>query len=117
MQSKYNQRVLYIDTDAHHGDGVQWSFYTNEDVMNYSIHETGRYLFPGTGALTERGQRFGTTVNVPLDAYTEDDSYIDVFKDTVEAVCKAYKTRCHTKCKWCGYTLFRSTHTFDLLHT
>ncbi|WP_239727226.1 MULTISPECIES: acetoin utilization protein AcuC [unclassified Mammaliicoccus] len=93
MQSKYNQRVLYIDTDAHHGDGVQWSFYTNEDVMNYSIHETGRYLFPGTGALTERGdgKGFGTTVNVPLDAYTEDDSYIDVFKDTVEAVCKAYK--------------------------
>lgn len=93
MQSKYNQRVLYIDTDAHHGDGVQWSFYTNEDVMNYSIHETGRYLFPGTGALTERGdgKGFGTTVNVPLDAYTEDDSYIDVFKETIEAVCEAYK--------------------------
>lgn len=93
MQSKYNQRVLYIDTDAHHGDGVQWTFYTNEQVMNYSIHETGRYLFPGTGALTERGdgKGFGTTVNVPLDAYTEDDSYIDVFKETVEAACKAFK--------------------------
>lgn len=93
LQSKYKQRVLYIDTDAHHGDGVQWSFYTNEDVMNYSIHETGRYLFPGTGAITERGddKGYGRTVNVPLDAYTEDESYIDVFKETVESVCKAYK--------------------------
>ncbi|MBF0842544.1 MULTISPECIES: acetoin utilization protein AcuC [Mammaliicoccus] len=93
LQSKYKQRVLYIDTDAHHGDGVQWSFYTNEDVMNFSIHETGRYLFPGTGAITERGdgKGFGRTVNIPLDAYTEDESYIDVFKETVEAVCKAYK--------------------------
>ncbi|WP_323704559.1 acetoin utilization protein AcuC [Mammaliicoccus sp. Dog046] len=93
IQSKYKQRVLYIDTDAHHGDGVQWSFYTNEDVMNYSIHETGRYLFPGTGALTERGdgKGFGTTVNVPLDAYTEDESYLDVFQETVEAVCESYK--------------------------
>lgn len=53
MQQKYNARVLYIDTDAHHGDGVQWSFYDDPDVCTISIHETGRYLFPGTGNVTE----------------------------------------------------------------
>ena len=55
MQEKYNARVLYIDTDAHHGDGVQWSFYDDPNVCTISIHETGRYLFPGTGNITERG--------------------------------------------------------------
>lgn len=93
LESKYNQRVLYIDTDAHHGDGVQWTFYANENVLNYSIHETGRYLFPGTGNVTERGdgKGFGLTVNVPLDAYTEDNSYLQVFQETIEAVCESFK--------------------------
>lgn len=56
LQQKYNARVLYVDTDAHHGDGVQWSFYDDENVCTFSIHETGRYLFPGTGNINERGQ-------------------------------------------------------------
>lgn len=54
LQEKYGARVLYVDTDAHHGDGVQWSFYDDPDVCTLSIHETGRYLFPGTGNITER---------------------------------------------------------------
>ena len=49
IQEKYHAKVLYIDTDAHHGDGVQWSFYDDPSVCTLSIHETGRYLFPGTG--------------------------------------------------------------------
>ena len=56
LQEKYNARVLYVDTDAHHGDGVQWSFYDDPNVCTLSIHETGRYLFPGTGNVNERGQ-------------------------------------------------------------
>ena len=58
MQSKYNQRVLYIDTDAHHGDGVQWSFYTNEDVMNYSIHEVGRRVWRCRGGVRQPAARW-----------------------------------------------------------
>ena len=45
IQKKYGLRVLYIDTDAHHGDGVQWSFYDDPNVCTISLHETGRYLF------------------------------------------------------------------------
>lgn len=75
LRQNFNQRVLYIDTDAHHGDGVQFIFYDNKDIMTYSIHETGRYLFPGTGHVTERGvdNGFGFSVNLPVDAFTEDD--------------------------------------------
>ena len=88
MQEKYNARVLYIDTDAHHGDGVQWSFYDDPNVCTVSIHETGRYLFPGTGAVTERGsgQGYGTSFNFPIDAFTEDESFLDVYRTALREI-------------------------------
>ena len=70
-------KVLYIDFDAHHGDGVQRAFYDEPRVMTISLHETGRYLFPGTGDVLELGNRSGRgyAVNMPFEAFTEDDSY------------------------------------------
>lgn len=67
-------RIAYIDTDAHHGDGVQWIFYDDPRVLTISIHESGRYLFPGTGDVCEtgRGRGRGTSVNVPLDPGASD---------------------------------------------
>lgn len=47
---KYHQRVLYIDIDVHHGDGVEEAFYTTDRVMTVSFHKYGEY-FPGTGDL------------------------------------------------------------------
>lgn len=47
---KYHQRVLYIDIDIHHGDGVEEAFYTTDRVMTCSFHKYGEY-FPGTGDL------------------------------------------------------------------
>lgn len=72
-------KVLYIDFDAHHGDGVQRAFYDDPRVMTISLHETGRYLFPGTGDVLELGNGLGRgySVNVPLEPFTEDDSYIE----------------------------------------
>ncbi len=72
-------KILYIDFDAHHGDGVQRSFYDEPRVMTVSLHETGRYLFPGTGDILELGNGLGRgySVNVPLEPFTEDDSYIE----------------------------------------
>ncbi len=72
-------KILYIDFDAHHGDGVQRSFYDEPRVMTISLHETGRYLFPGTGDVLELGNGLGRgySVNVPLEPFTEDDSYIE----------------------------------------
>lgn len=80
LKQKYPAiRIAYIDTDAHHGDGVQWLFYDDPDVLTISLHETGKYLFPGTGNLEERGDGpgYGYSFNLPLEAYTEDESYLE----------------------------------------
>ena len=53
------ERVAYIDIDVHHGDGTQWIFFEEPRVLTCSVHETGRYLFPGTGGIAERGDRRG----------------------------------------------------------
>ncbi|WP_226670170.1 acetoin utilization protein AcuC [Metabacillus litoralis] len=93
MQEKYHARVLYIDTDAHHGDGVQWTFYDDPNVCTLSIHETGRYLFPGTGNITERGagKGYGYSFNIPLDAFTEDESWLHAYKTSIEEVAAFFK--------------------------
>ncbi|WP_277585552.1 acetoin utilization protein AcuC [Psychrobacillus antarcticus] len=93
IQEKYNARVLYIDTDAHHGDGVQWSFYDDPNVCTISIHETGRYLFPGTGNISERGtgEGYGTSFNFPIDAFTEDESFLDIYRTSFREIVEAFK--------------------------
>lgn len=93
MQEKYNARVLYIDTDAHHGDGVQWCFYDDPNVCTISVHETGRYLFPGTGNITERGsgEGYGTSFNFPIDAFTEDDSFLEIYRTAFREIVEHFK--------------------------
>lgn len=93
MKKKYGARVLYIDTDAHHGDGVQWSFYDDPDVCTVSIHETGRYLFPGTGNINERGsgQGYGTSFNFPIDAFTEDESFLEIYRTAMKEIIEFFK--------------------------
>lgn len=93
IQQKYQAKVLYIDTDAHHGDGVQFTFYDDPSVCTFSIHETGRYLFPGTGNVNEWGvgKGYGTSFNIPLDAFTEDDSWLECFEQSVKEVAEFFK--------------------------
>lgn len=93
LREKYNVRVLYVDTDAHHGDGVQDAFYDDPGVCTFSIHETGRYLFPGTGNVTERGlkQGYGFSFNFPVDAFTEDDSFLEVYENGLREVAAYFK--------------------------
>ncbi len=93
MRRHYGARVLYIDTDAHHGDGVQWAFYDTPDACTLSIHETGRYLFPGTGSVNEKGQGqgFGFSINIPVDAFTEDDSFLSCYETAIEEAAAFFK--------------------------
>ena len=69
-------RVAYVDIDAHHGDGVQQAFYADDRVLTISVHESGQYLFPGTGSVAELGEGagLGYSVNLPLYPYTDDDA-------------------------------------------
>lgn len=92
MQREHGARVLYVDIDAHHGDGVQWIFYDDPDVLTVSLHESGTYLFPGTGFVDELGDGagHGFSVNVPLDAHTEDDSFLACFQALVPELARAF---------------------------
>ncbi len=78
---RHGVRVAYVDIDAHHGDGVQALFYDDPRVLTVSLHESGTYLFPGTGHTYETGigAGRGSAVNAPLEPFTEDASYLEVF--------------------------------------
>ncbi|MDI6716093.1 MAG: acetoin utilization protein AcuC [Actinomycetota bacterium] len=90
---KYGARVAYIDIDAHHGDGVQWAFYDRADILTMSLHESGFFLFPGTGFVDEIGSGEGTgySVNIPLEPGTYDDVYIWAFKEVVLPIVRAFR--------------------------
>ena len=86
-------KVLYVDIDAHHGDGVQNIFYHSDQVLTISIHESGRFLFPGTGHVEESGTGDGQgySVNIPLFPYTGDDIYLWAFRKLVPPLVEAFK--------------------------
>ena len=86
-------KIAYVDTDVHHGDGVQWMFYDDPDVLTVSIHQSGRYLFPGTGQVREQGEREGRgySVNVPLQPFTHDDSFIECFEAVVPEALRLFE--------------------------
>ncbi len=69
LRSEHNvRRILYIDIDVHHGDGVYYSYESDPDLFIFDVHEDGRYLYPGTGSASEEGEgrAKGTKVNIPL---------------------------------------------------
>ena len=85
-------RVMYVDIDCHHGDGVQAAFYGTSDVLTLSMHESGRYLFPGTGEVGElgSGEGRGFSVNVPLAPYTGDETFHWAFDAVVPQIVEAF---------------------------
>ncbi|MFH1560845.1 MAG: acetoin utilization protein AcuC [Chloroflexota bacterium] len=85
-------RVAYVDIDAHHGDGVQHAFYDSDQVLTISLHQSGMYLFPGTGFVDEMGRDkgLGYSVNVPLYPYTNDEIYLWAFAQVVPPLVRAF---------------------------
>jgi acetoin utilization protein AcuC len=75
-------RVLYVDLDVHHGDGVQAIHRDDPGVLTLSFHESGRYLFPGSGGVGELGEGVaaGTSVNVPLEPGTGDGAWLEAVR-------------------------------------
>jgi acetoin utilization protein AcuC len=86
-------RVAYVDIDCHHGDGVQYAFYDTARVLTISLHESGRFLFPGTGDVSETGvgSGLGYSVNVPLAPYTDDEIYAYAFDSVVPPLVRRYQ--------------------------
>lgn len=89
---RFNKRVLYIDIDVHHGDGVEEAFYTTDRVMTVSFHKYGEY-FPGTGELRDIGIGQGKyySVNFPLRDGIDDSSYKSVFEPVIASVMEFYQ--------------------------
>ena len=86
------RRVVYLDIDAHHGDGVQEGFYDSDRVLTISLHESGIYFFPGTGFEDEIGEGPGKgySVNVPLLAHTDDALYMKAFDEVAYPLIAAF---------------------------
>jgi len=87
------RRILYVDIDAHHGDGVQAAFYRDPRVLTISLHEDPRFLFPGTGTVDEIGEGDGKgyAVNVPLPPHTRDEGWTRAFDAIVLPLAEAYR--------------------------
>jgi acetoin utilization protein AcuC len=85
-------RVLYVDLDVHHGDGVQALHHDDSGVMTISFHESGRSLFPGTGSVSEMGEGIaaGTSVNVPLEPMCGPEAWLAAVRAVVPALAAAF---------------------------
>lgn len=90
---RYHPRVLYIDIDIHHGDGVQDAFYHTDRVMCVSLHKYSPHFFPGTGHAGETGHKEGKyySVNVPLKDGIDDANYLRMFKPVIADVMEFYR--------------------------
>jgi len=86
-------RIAYVDVDVHHGDGVEAIFAADPRVLTISIHESGRFLFPGTGFAHEigEGEAKGTIANLPLPPNTTDELYLPAFDALVPALVRAFE--------------------------
>jgi acetoin utilization protein AcuC len=86
-------RVLYLDIDAHHGDGVEEAFYDDPRVLTISIHQSGNTLFPGTGFPDDVGEGAGRgfAVNMPLSPGATDECWRLVFDELVTPLAEAFR--------------------------
>ena len=89
---RYHQRVLYIDIDVHHGDGVEEAFYTTDRVMTASFHKYGEF-FPGTGEMRDTGigKGKGYAINVPLRDGITDENYKSIFQPVIKRIIDWYQ--------------------------
>ena len=94
LKSKYHvSRLLYLDIDAHHGDGVMYGYFDDPAVLDIDFHESGNYLFPGTGFPDEtgKGEARGLKLNIPLPPSTGDQAYLNAFREIVPRTVRKFK--------------------------
>jgi acetoin utilization protein AcuC len=86
-------RVMYVDVDVHHGDGVQWIFYDDPRVLTVSLHQSGQFLYPGTGFEDETGAGagVGTAANVPLLPYSGEGDFLWALERLVPQLAEAFR--------------------------
>jgi acetoin utilization protein AcuC len=87
------KRLVYLDIDAHHGDGVMYGFYNDPSVLDIDFHENGKYIFPGTGFPDEVGEdkAKGLKLNIPLIPGTGDEAYLKAFHKLVPDIVRKFR--------------------------
>jgi acetoin utilization protein AcuC len=94
LKSRYKlKRIVYLDIDAHHGDGVMYGYYDDPRVLDIDFHESGNFLFPGTGFPDEigKGEARGLKLNIPLPPSTGDEAYLEAFREVVPETLKRFR--------------------------
>ena len=87
------ERVMYVDVDVHHGDGVERTLWDEPRAITLSVHETGERLFPGTGFVQDSGGPGapGTAINIPLPTRTTADGWVRAIRATVPSLVRAVR--------------------------
>ena len=90
---RQGHRVAYVDVDVHHGDGVEHIFAADPDVLTISLHESGHYLFPGTGFPQDAGVGAGrgSAANLPFMPYTWDEPWLHAFEMVVPTLLRRFQ--------------------------
>ncbi|KAL7410256.1 hypothetical protein BDY24DRAFT_400630 [Mrakia frigida] len=90
---RVHPRVLYIDIDVHHGDGVEEAFFTTDRVFTCSFHQFDGNFFPGSGDVRDVGYGKGKNyaANIPLRDGIDDESYASIFKPVVQHIMDWYQ--------------------------
>ncbi|KAJ5212224.1 uncharacterized protein N7498_003870 [Penicillium cinerascens] len=95
---RHHPRVMYIDIDVHHGDGVEQAFWSTDRVLTVSFHKYDKdNFFPGTGASDDTGPTHPLnpgahhSINVPLNDGIDDNSYISLYEEVIGACVNTYR--------------------------
>ncbi|MDR1656216.1 MAG: histone deacetylase [Deltaproteobacteria bacterium] len=94
LRAKYGiRKVAIVDTDCHHGDGTQDIYWHDPDTLFISIHQDGRTLYPGSGAVEEMGgpKAWGSIINIPLPPETGDEGFLLSTREIVRPILDEWK--------------------------
>lgn len=96
------QRVLYVDIDVHHGDGVENAFMYSNRVYTLSVHRYGPGFFPGSGAASEcgKGRGYGFCTNIPIKHQAGGHEWLDLIIQELDAICLDFRPEVIVAC--CG---------------
>jgi acetoin utilization deacetylase AcuC-like enzyme len=85
------ERILIIDWDVHHGNGIQDIFYNEKAVFYFSTHDLRLYPYTGDFLETGSGAGAGYTLNIPLPGETDDDDLLYVYRTVLGPLLAAYR--------------------------
>ena len=91
QKTKGLNKIFIFDWDVHHGNGSQHSFYSDPSIYYSSMHQYPFYPGTGAGEETGTGDGLGTTLNLPMDAYSDDDDYLSAVQNKLIPEIQRYK--------------------------